>query len=105
MIERRTMKSSGSLLLSTPVAILVGLVSDALGSVPFPATSTCTISVTQYALRPACIDNWEPDVIRLTPAGSNAVPPADRASIAVRVRDQTGTPVSGAVVRLSEQYQ
>jgi hypothetical protein len=105
MIERCMMRSSGSLLLSASLAILLGVASHALGSVPFPATSTCTISVTQYASRPACISNWEPDVIRLTPAGSNAVPPADRASISVRVRDQTGTPVSGAVVRLSERYQ
>ena len=101
MLERRT---TGSLLCAS-VVLLVGLVTEAVAGVPFPSTSTCTISVTQFAPRPACISNWEPDVIRLTPAGSNAVPPADRASITARVRDEAGTAVSGAVVRLSERYQ
>jgi hypothetical protein len=101
MLERRM---TGSLL-GVSLVLLLALVTDARAGVPFPSTSTCTISVTQYALRPACISNSEPDVIRLTPAGSNAMPPADRASIAVRVRDQTGTPISGAVVQLAERGQ
>jgi hypothetical protein len=101
MLERRM---TGSLLCAL-VALLAGLVTETLAGVPFPSTSTCTISVTQYAPRPACIDNMEPDVIRLTPAGSNAVPPADRASITVRVRDEVGAAISGAVVRLKEPGQ
>jgi hypothetical protein len=44
--------------------------SEAIAGVPLPPLSTCTVTITQYRTRTACITNWEPDVVRLTPAGS-----------------------------------
>ena len=61
--------------------------SEAFAGVPFPPLSTCTVTITQYRSRTACIANWEPDVVRLTPAGSTATPIGDRVSITARVRD------------------
>ena len=77
---------------------------DSLASadVPFPNLSSCTISITQFPPRPACIDNFEPDVIRLTPAGSTASPLFDRASVTVRVRDVFGAPLPNVLVNFSE---
>ena len=74
----------------------------ALADLPYPNLSSCTISITQFPPRPACINDSEPDVIRLTPAGSTASPVFDRASITVRVRDMLGSPVQGALVGFSE---
>jgi hypothetical protein len=77
-------------------------VAPVLADLPFPNLSSCTISITQFPLRPACLNDWEPDVIRLTPAGSNATPVFDRASITVRVRDTLGEPLPGAFVSFME---
>jgi hypothetical protein len=49
MLDRRMTES----LLGASLALLLGLMTDARAGVPFPSTSTCTISVTQYAPRPA----------------------------------------------------
>ncbi|MFN0152107.1 MAG: hypothetical protein ACKVU1_15505 [bacterium] len=64
---------------------------------------TCTITVTQFPTRPICLTSWDPDVIRLTPAGSTAAPVFDRVSIAVRARNMNNDPVSGLLVAFSEQ--
>jgi hypothetical protein len=85
------------------IAMLLMLSSDAWGGVPFPPLSTCIITITQFLTRTSCITGWEPDVVRLTPAGSAAVPIGERVSIATRVRDAAGEPVGKAVVLFSEQ--
>jgi hypothetical protein len=84
------------------LAISACLATAALAGVPFPATSTCTITVTQFPTRTACI-TADPDIVRLTPAGSTASPVFDRVTISVRVRDANNIVVSGANVSFSEQ--
>ena len=84
-------------------AFLALLASAAAASVPFPPLSTCTVTITQYQTRTACRSNFEPDVVRLTPAGSTATPPSDRVSITVRVRDPFNLPVPGALLVFSER--
>jgi hypothetical protein len=74
-----------------------------VAGVPFPGTSTCTVTITQFPPRPACITLFEPSVVRLTPAGSNASPLFDRVTIATRVRTADGEPVANALVTFTEQ--
>ncbi|MFN0151140.1 MAG: hypothetical protein ACKVU1_10610 [bacterium] len=76
--------------------------SDVGAGVPFPPLSTCTVTITQIPTRLQCITSWEPDIVRLTPAGSTANPPIDRVSIAVRVRAADALPVAGAFVSFAE---
>lgn len=86
------------------VVALAGLCFAVLPSranVPDPATSSCAIVITQAPPMPRCIDNFQPDVVRLSPA-SAAVPPHDEASFSVVVRDANGDPIEGALVKLSE---
>ena len=91
-------------LLIPTAAIAFGvLVATALAGPPFPGTSTCTVTVTQFPIRPACMSNWEPDVVRLTPAGSAAVPLFDLVSVTVRVRNANYQVIPNAVVSFSEQ--
>jgi len=84
------------------LAISACLATAALAGVPFPGTSTCTITVTQFPTRTACI-TADPDIVRLTPAGSTASPVFDRVTISVRVRDASNVVVSNAQVSFSEQ--
>jgi hypothetical protein len=91
-----------------PIATLVialGLLCASASSagVPFAPLSTCTITITQFPPRPICMTNWDPDVIRLTPAGSTASPAFDRASVTVRVRDANNAVISNVIVTFSEQ--
>lgn len=74
----------------------------ASADVPFPEFSTCTVTVTQFPLRPICLTAWEPDVVRLTPAGSTANPVFDRVSLTVRVRNANNGTVAGAFVSFVE---
>ncbi|MFN0151139.1 MAG: hypothetical protein ACKVU1_10605 [bacterium] len=75
---------------------------DAGAGVPFPPLCTCTVTITQFTTRLICMTSWEPDVVRLTPAGSTANPLGDRAAITVRVRSATDIPVPSALVVFSE---
>ena len=74
----------------------------AIADVPFPPTSTCTVTITQFPPRPICLTAWEPDVVRLTPAGSTAAPVFDRLSLTVRVRGAANDPVANAFVLFVE---
>ena len=73
-----------------------------LAGVPFPPNSSCTITITQFFTRTACISLFQPDVIRLTPQGSSAVPAGDRARVDLLLRDASGTPCAGAFVTFCE---
>jgi hypothetical protein len=73
--------------------------------VPFPPNCSCTISIVQFATRTGCIANNEPDVVRLTPAGSTATPIADRLLVTARLRDADGAPAVGYEVRFCEQSE
>lgn len=70
---------------------------------PYPPLCTCTVTITQFPPRPACIASFEPDVVRLTPAGSTATPAADQAMVTVRVRDANNTVIANAIVELVEE--
>lgn len=85
------------------LALSACLTTVATAGVPFPANSTCTITITQFPTRLICLTSWDPDVVRLTPAGSTASPVFDRVSITVRVRDANNAVVSNALVGFSEQ--
>ncbi|MFN0151779.1 MAG: hypothetical protein ACKVU1_13860 [bacterium] len=85
------------------LALTACLATVATAGIPFPATSTCTITITQFPTRLICLTSWDPDVVRLTPAGSTASPVFDRVSITVRVRDAFNAVVPGALVAYSEQ--
>jgi len=85
------------------LALSACLATVATAGVPFPATSTCTITITQFPTRLICLTSWDPDVVRLTPAGSTASPLFDRVSVTVRVRDANGAVVTNALVGFSEQ--
>jgi hypothetical protein len=87
---------------SVTVALVLGT-SSAFAGVPFPPLSTCTVTIAQYPTRTICISSYDPDVVRLTPAGSTASPLADRISVVVRVRDANESPVVGALVVFSEE--
>ncbi|MFN0151141.1 MAG: hypothetical protein ACKVU1_10615 [bacterium] len=69
---------------------------------PYPPLCTCTVTITQFPTRAQCISSWEPDVVRLTPAGSNATPQFDRVSITVRARNSLNNPVVSALVAFHE---
>jgi len=84
-------------------ALMVSAGTSADAGVPFPPLSTCTVTITQARTRQICITSWEPDVVRLTPAGSTASPLFDRVSITVRVRDALGALVANAMISFSEQ--
>jgi len=85
------------------LALSACLTTVATAGVPFPANSTCTITITQFPTRLQCLTSWDPDVVRLTPAGSTASPLFDRVSVVVRVRDANNAVVSNALVGFSEQ--
>lgn len=68
---------------------------------PDSSQSSCVVTVTQSPVVPRCINNFEPDVIRLSPA-TNAAPPHDTATFSVTVRDAAGNPLEGALVNLFE---
>jgi len=91
----------------SPVLVLClsACVGHAMANVPFPGISTCTVTITQFPIRTACLSDvdWIPDVVRLTPGGSSAVPVFDRVSLTLRARDAIGEVVSGALVAFSEQ--
>jgi hypothetical protein len=99
------MKGSFARVILVTAASLAIIADAAFADVPFPPLSTCTVTVTQFPPRPACFNDWEPDVVRLTPAGSNAVPVFDRVSITVRVRDANNDVVPGALVSFAEQEE
>jgi hypothetical protein len=85
------------------LALAACLATVATAGVPFPATSTCNCTITQFPTRLSCITSWDPYVVRLTPAGSTASPLFDRVSCTVRVRDAQNVIVPGALVSFSEQ--
>ena len=99
------MKTStkSSFAIAMTLAAILMLAGESIADVPFPATSTCAVTITQFPTRPACVSDWEPDVARLTPAGSNAAPLFDRVSITVRVRDASDVVVPGALVSFRER--
>ena len=69
--------------------------------VPDPTTSSCAVVINQAPLVPRCVNNFEPDVVRLSPAAA-AVPPHDTATFNVVARDVNGDPIEGALVSLFE---
>lgn len=74
----------------------------ARAGVPFPPSCTCAITIVQTPTRTGCITNFEPDVVRLTPAGSTASPITDRLLVTARLRDVDGAPAVGYEVRFCE---
>jgi hypothetical protein len=84
------------------ILLCAAFCSPAVGDVPFPPFSSCTVTVTQYPPRPSCLDDFEPDVVRLTPAGSTASPLFDRVSVSVRVRGTDGSVIPNALVSFYE---
>ncbi|MFN0151138.1 MAG: Ig-like domain-containing protein [bacterium] len=90
-------------MIAVAAALAVSASTVVSAGVPFPPLSTCAITITQFPTRLVCITSWDPDVVRLTPAGSTASPVFDRVSITVRVRDALDVAVADAVVLFSEQ--
>ena len=92
---------------SLPICIVVGLVlcfaSRSEAGPPFPPLSTCNITITQFPSRTACIDNFDPDVVRLTPAGSTALPSFDTVSITVRTRTPNNIPIPDVFLSFIEE--
>lgn len=72
----------------------------AIADLPYPPFSTCAIVITQSPSRTQCIDNFEPDVVRLCP--STGSPQFDRVRFDATIRDWTGIPVTGAVLTAYE---
>jgi hypothetical protein len=97
MLKRLTMT------LGMVLALAACFATVASAGVPFPGLSTCTVTITQFPTRLQCITSWDPDVVRLTPAGSTASPLFDRVSITVRVRDANNLVVPNALIAFSEQ--
>lgn len=81
----------------------VFLATTAKAGPPFPPLSTCTVTITQSPTRTACISNFDPDVVRLTPGGSTALPLADAVSVTVRTRTPNNLPIPNAFVSFVEQ--
>lgn len=85
------------------IASLLFASSAARAGVPCPPpVSSAEISITQNPIRPLCISSFEPDVVRLTPAGSTALPSSDRVRVDLVVRLCSGGSVPNALVVLSE---
>lgn len=74
--------------------------SSSSAGIPYAPLSTCRVTISQYPPRPACVTNFEPDVIRLCP--STAAPGFDTASIDVTVLDALGMRLPNASVRFYE---
>ena len=87
------------------VLALAGVLSSgADAGVPFPPFCTCTTTISQTPTATACITNFQPDVVRLTPAGTAASPFLfDRVTVSTRVRDAVGDPVVGSTVLFAER--
>jgi hypothetical protein len=66
----------------------------ATADIPDPGMSTCNFIVTQGCNRTQCIDNFDPDVIRLTP-DPGAFPAFDIVEVLLTVRDATGALCEG----------
>lgn len=78
----------------------------ASAGIPCAGFSTCNVTITQFPTRLICMTSWDPDVLRMTPAGSTASPVFDRVSITVRVRDCNAVIVpAGTLVSWSEQTE
>lgn len=67
---------------------------------PDPGLSVCAINIAQNPVRPQCINNFTPDVVRLCPTiGSE---PFDEVSFTTTVLDSRGIPVRGILVNPTE---
>lgn len=88
------------------IALALAIVPDGVrAGVPFPPNCSCTITIVQSPTRTGCISLFEPDVVRLTPAGSTATPITDRLLVTARLRDVDGAPAVGYEVRFCEQSE
>ncbi|MFN0152545.1 MAG: hypothetical protein ACKVU1_17725 [bacterium] len=88
------------------VILAVGLLAIAqrcVAGVPYPPLSTCTLAVTQSPIRTRCIENFEPDVVRLCPAGTSEAPRFDVVNISVVVRDAAGVRCAEVTVSAAER--
>ncbi len=86
-------------------AILLGAILPAPGpsvaAIPFPPLCTCTVSIVQNPTRTQCINNFDPDVVRLCPSLNSPV--MDTMAFNLVVLDALANPVSGALVRAYER--
>lgn len=78
--------------------LLLGLASLAAAGLPFAPFSTCRISIDQYPPRPGCVANFEPDVVRLCPAGSSGSPVFDTVTFDLTICDALAQPYPNAIV-------
>jgi hypothetical protein len=81
------------------------LASVAFAGIPFRPFSTCTVSIVQTGVRSQCINNFNPDVVRLTPEGSTASPAMDRVTFTLKILDALAQPVNGALISVYEQTE
>lgn len=82
------------------LGITACLASVAVAGIPFAPYSTCQISITQFPTRSQCINNFNPDVVRLCP--STATQQFDRVTLNLTILDALAAPVSGATVTAYE---
>lgn len=70
----------------------------AWSGVPFPPNCVCVADIAQNPTRTACINNFEPDVVRLCPSGD-----FDEVYFGVQVRDANGVALVGVLITAVER--
>lgn len=82
----------------SPLAVLIPAL--AFAGIPFAPFSTCDATIDQTGeVRTQCVDNFEPDVVRLTPGPPGAF---DSATFDLTILDAQGIPVAGAIISAYE---
>jgi hypothetical protein len=84
--------------LAALVLPLLSLAAATEAGVPFPPNCECVVAITQNPVRLPCINNFEPDVARLCPAGD-----FDLVNITVVIRDANGDECEGVFVSATER--
>ncbi len=86
------------------IGVVVGLTTClaavAFAGIPFAPFSTCGVSIVQNPSRSQCINNWNPDVVRLCP--SLATPVFDSVTFNLTILDALAAPVNGATLTAYE---
>jgi hypothetical protein len=86
------------------IGVVVGLTTClaavAFAGIPFAPFSTCAVSIVQSPIQTKCINNWNPDVVRLCP--SLATPVFDSVTFTLTILDALAAPVFGATLTAYE---
>jgi hypothetical protein len=82
------------------LGLSIGLASLASAGIPSRPFSTCSVSIVQFPIRPNCINNFTPDVVRLCP--STVAPVFDSVTFNVTIMDALLQPVTSANISVYE---